>query len=85
HTLVEDLKRAYADNRLDRRMRVYIAPKVLIIDEVGYRPFDSDFATNHIGKCPWFSRKDREVRLNYSARKDVVQVLRRILGKEHTQ
>ncbi|MGI6620188.1 MAG: IS21-like element helper ATPase IstB [Bacillota bacterium] len=41
HTLVEDLKRAYADNRLDRRMRVYIAPKVLIIDEVGYRPFDS--------------------------------------------
>ena len=41
HTVVEDLKRAYADNRLERRMRVYLAPKVLVIDEVGYRPFDS--------------------------------------------
>jgi transposase/DNA replication protein DnaC len=45
HTLVEDLKRAYADNRLERRMRVYLAPKVLIIDEVGYLPFDSIGAT----------------------------------------
>ncbi len=45
HTLVEDLRRAYADNRLERRMRVYLAPRVLIIDEVGYLPFDSVGAT----------------------------------------
>lgn len=45
HTLVEDLKRVYTGNRLEGPMRVYIAPKVLIIDEVGYLPFDSTRAT----------------------------------------
>ena len=33
HDLVTDLGRAYREGRLDRRMRVYLAPKVLIIDE----------------------------------------------------
>jgi len=32
HDLVTDLGRAYREGRLDRRMRVYLAPKVLIID-----------------------------------------------------
>jgi hypothetical protein len=32
HDLVTDPGRAYWEGRLDRRMRVYIAPKVLIID-----------------------------------------------------
>ena len=45
HALVQDLRKAYADQRLERRMRVYLAPKVLIIDEVGYVPFDSVGAT----------------------------------------
>ena len=40
HALVQDLRKAYAEQRLER-MRVYLAPKVLIIDEVGYLPFDS--------------------------------------------
>jgi hypothetical protein len=31
--------------RLDRRMRVYLAPKVLVIDEVGYLPLDDLGAT----------------------------------------
>src|SRR5207302_6785888 len=35
HDLVADLGRAYREGRLDRRMRVYLAPKVLIIDEMG--------------------------------------------------
>src|SRR5579863_9101433 len=35
HELVTDLGRAYREGRLDRRMRVYLAPKVLIIDEMG--------------------------------------------------
>lgn len=45
HELVEDLRKAYAENRLERRMRVYLAPKVLIIDEIGYLPLDSMGAT----------------------------------------
>ena len=45
HDLVTDLGRAYREARLDRRMRVYIAPKVLIIDEMGYLPLDDLGAT----------------------------------------
>ena len=40
HDLVTDLWRAYREGRLDRRMRVYLVPKVLIIDEMGYLPLD---------------------------------------------
>src|SRR6478609_8755156 len=43
--LVHDLGRAYREGRLDRRMRVYLAPKVLIIDEMGYLPLDDLGAT----------------------------------------
>jgi DNA replication protein DnaC len=35
HELVSDLARAYREGRLERRMRVYLAPKVLVIDENG--------------------------------------------------
>src|SRR5580692_8818309 len=35
HDLVSDMSRAYREGRLDRRMRVYMAPKVLVIDEMG--------------------------------------------------
>jgi DNA replication protein DnaC len=45
HALAEDLRQAHAENRLERRMRVYLAPKVLIVDEVGYLPFDTLGAT----------------------------------------
>ena len=34
------LGRAYREGRLDRRMRVYLAPEVLVIDEVGYLQLD---------------------------------------------
>lgn len=43
--LVEDLRRAQAEGRLDRRSRVYLAPKVLIVDEFGVWPFDRVGAT----------------------------------------
>ncbi|MCL6580641.1 MAG: ATP-binding protein, partial [Firmicutes bacterium] len=33
--LVEDLRRAMTEHTFDRRMRVYLTPKVLIIDEFG--------------------------------------------------
>jgi DNA replication protein DnaC len=45
HDLAADLGRAYREGRLDRRMRVYLAPKVLAIDEVGYLPLDDLGAT----------------------------------------
>jgi DNA replication protein DnaC len=45
HDLVTDLGRAMRENRLDRRMRVYLAPKLLVIDEMGYLPLDETGAT----------------------------------------
>ena len=45
HDLVSDLGRAMRENRLDRRMRVYLAPKLLVIDEMGYLPLDEIGAT----------------------------------------
>lgn len=45
HDLVTDLARAYREGRLDRRMRVYLAPRVLVIDEMGYLPLDDMGAT----------------------------------------
>jgi DNA replication protein DnaC len=45
HDLVTDLGRAYREGRLDRRMRIYLAPRVLIIDEMGYLPLDDMGAT----------------------------------------
>ena len=45
HDLVDDLGRAYREGRLDRRMRIYLAPKILIIDEMGYLPLDELGAT----------------------------------------
>jgi DNA replication protein DnaC len=45
NALVEDLQRAQAEGRLDRRLRVSLAPKVLIVDEFGVWPFDRVGAT----------------------------------------
>ena len=45
HDLMEDLRRAQAEHRLDRRLRVYLAPKVLIVDEFGVWPYDRSAAT----------------------------------------
>lgn len=39
--LIEDLKKAHKENRLEKRMRIYTGQKLLIIDEVGYLPLDS--------------------------------------------
>jgi DNA replication protein DnaC len=45
HDLLEDLRRAQAEHRLERRLRVYLAPKLLIIDEFGVWPYDRLAAT----------------------------------------
>ncbi|EJY56821.1 IstB domain-containing protein ATP-binding protein [Alicyclobacillus hesperidum URH17-3-68] len=38
--LVEDLRRAHDQRRLDTRMRQYLRPKLLILDEAGYTRLD---------------------------------------------
>jgi DNA replication protein DnaC len=43
--LLDDLRRAHLEHRLDRRMRVYLSPKVLIVDEFGVWPYDRTAAT----------------------------------------
>ena len=45
YDLMEDLRKARAEHNLDRRLRVYLAPKVLIVDEFGIWPYDRDAAT----------------------------------------
>lgn len=45
HELLEDLHRAQTEHRLDRRMRIYLAPKILVIDEFGVWPYDRAAAT----------------------------------------
>lgn len=42
--LIADLKKASAQNRLERRWRIYTRPDILIIDEVGYMQLDRDSA-----------------------------------------
>ena len=38
--LIEDLRKADEANRLTKRLSVYLRPKVIIIDEMGYAPLD---------------------------------------------
>ena len=54
HDLVTDLGRAYREGRLDRRLRIYLAPKDLIIDEMGYLPLDDLGADDFLParECP---------------------------------
>ena len=45
YDLMEDLRKARAEHNLDRRMRIYLGPKVLIVDEFGIWPYDRESAT----------------------------------------
>lgn len=44
HELLSNLKKAKAENRLEHRLRHYSSYSLLIIDEVGYLPVDSEAA-----------------------------------------
>ena len=68
HDLVTDLGRAYREGRLDRRMRVYLAPKVLIIDEMGYLPLDlgDHLKTGHRGSLQNRPMELRQDQLTYT-------------------
>lgn len=43
-TLIMQLKKAHLENRLEARMKFFAKYKILIIDEIGYMPIDSDAA-----------------------------------------
>ena len=45
YDLMEDLRKARAEHNLDRRLRDFLAPKVLVVDEFGIRPYDRDAVT----------------------------------------
>lgn len=45
HDLIADLSRAMRDGRLEARLRQYVSPRVLVIDEMGYLPLDERGAT----------------------------------------
>ena len=45
YDLMEDLRKARIENNLNRRMRIYPAPKVLVVDEFGIWPYDRESAT----------------------------------------
>ncbi|HON87322.1 MAG TPA: IS21-like element helper ATPase IstB [Bacillota bacterium] len=45
HDLIADLEKAQRENRLERRMKVYISPRLLIVDEIGYMLLDQLGAT----------------------------------------
>ena len=45
YDLMEDLRKARIEHNLDRRMKVHLAPKVLVVDEFGIWPYDRESAT----------------------------------------
>jgi len=40
YALIASLARAYNENRLEDKLKLYLQPKLLIIDEIGYIPID---------------------------------------------
>lgn len=44
--LVSDLRKAHQEGKLEKRLRIYTQPKLLICDEVGYLPLDALDAAN---------------------------------------
>ncbi len=48
-TLVAQLAKAHADGRLEERLLHYAKPKLLIVDELGYLPFEPD--AGRVSKC----------------------------------
>ncbi len=45
HDLVSDLGKAAREGRLERRLRSFVTPRVLVVDEMGYLPLDEVGAT----------------------------------------
>ena len=54
---MEDLHKAHAEHNLDRRTRVYLSLKVLVVDEFGFWPYGREAATAF---APWSLPATRE-------------------------
>lgn len=39
-TLIEKLTKAHAEGRLEEKLKLYTAPRLLVVDEIGYLPID---------------------------------------------
>lgn len=48
HDLLQQLKKAKLENRLDARLRHFCHYKLLIIDEIGYLPIDAGGHVSHV-------------------------------------
>ena len=60
YDLMEDLRKARAEHNLDRRVKVYLAPKVLIVAEFGIWPYDRDSATTFF-TLVWYGKARQAV------------------------
>ncbi|MFO1223780.1 MAG: ATP-binding protein [Burkholderiaceae bacterium] len=38
--MIEKLTKAHAEGRLEEKLKLYTAPRLLIVDEIGYLPID---------------------------------------------
>ena len=55
YDLMEDLRKARVEHNLDRRMRVYLAPKVLVMGGFGIWPYHRDATTAFFTLVPaWY-------------------------------
>lgn len=45
HQLIEDLRAAQLQQRLEKRLKIYLKPKILIVDEFGVWPYDRQAST----------------------------------------
>ena len=49
-TLVATLAKAHAEGRLEEKLTHFAKPKLLIVDELGYLPFEPDAAHLFVGE-----------------------------------
>ena len=74
HDLIQTLRKAHDENRLDARLKHFAKYKLLIIDEIGYLPVDKTGANLLFGPgfCPhppWVSFKYKSTAKNRSVKK----------------
>ena len=70
YDLMEDLRKARAEHRLDRRMHVCLAPKALAVDEFGIWLYDPESATAFFSlvsaRCERGRTIERPVKSNFA-------------------
>lgn len=59
HELINQLKKAASENRLDARIKFFCRYKLLIIDKLGYQRMDTDSANLFFTYGPSYRLKDQ--------------------------